>query len=728
MSPVTEKVKTQPSGTGQADESGRSTRVEIAQHAAFWRACRYLKPHLGTIIVSLVCAVLVAVSMVGSLSSMLPILEVLSKGDSVQSWANRQIVERRLGVRLSDNPERLQIISIKENSPAREAGLEPLDLLPLGREQASLILEEISDPSVTEVWITQPPDERRLVRLAEVPTHHRLFRALVYQLPGPHSGYTQKGMWQLATLAAVFGVLAVLVFIGNVLRFFQEYLSEKVAILAVNDIRRRLYDHILHVPIAHFSSTGLSDLTSRLATDTTGLQEGFKSLLGPSVQEPIKVIGVFTFAMFIDPWLTLFIICFTPIMFSLIRRFGKKMRRHSRRALESNASMLAQIEATLAGIRVVKANNAEPYERRRYTRIMSELIHQALKMGRIDAASSPIIESMMTLIIGPVLLFAGYRIFVTEKLKPEVFILIMISLALMGESLRRVSKINNLLQKSNAAAGRIFQVMDLPVERVRHLSRSSADQVSRPRIKLPPLSREIRFENVTFTYPGASSPAVSDVSLTVKAGQSVAVVGRNGSGKTTLLALLPRFYDADSGRILIDGHDIRDVTLKSLRQQISIVTQDSVIFPGTIAQNIAYGVPNASREAIIDAARRAHAHDFIMAKPQGYDTMLGELGGGLSGGQKQRICIARAIFRASPILILDEATSQVDAESEEMIQQAIEEVMHGRTTFVIAHRWATIRSADTIVVLDRGRVVGHGPHERLLAECDAYRQLYERQM
>jgi ABC-type multidrug transport system fused ATPase/permease subunit len=311
----------------------------------------------------------------------------------------------------------------------------------------------------------------------------------------------------------------------------------------------------------------------------------------------------------------------------------------------------------------------------------------------------------------------------------------MASLAFIAESLRRVSKINNLLQKSNSAATRIFEVIDLPVERARYLS-TQTHEVQRPRIKLPTIQREVRFEKVTFSYPGASEPAITSVSLVVPAGKSVAVVGRNGSGKTTLLALLPRFYDPDAGRILIDGCDVRDVTLKSLRDQMSIVTQDSVIFPGTVIDNIAYGqsrdargdVPEAVRRKVEEAAKSAHAHEFIMAKADGYDTMLGEFGGGLSGGQKQRICIARAIFRANPILILDEATSQVDAESEELIQQAIEEVMHGRTTFVIAHRWATIRSADMIVVLDRGQVVGQGSHEDLLKTCDAYQQLYERQM
>lgn len=248
------------------------------------------------------------------------------------------------------------------------------------------------------------------------------------------------------------------------------------------------------------------------------------------------------------------------------------------------------------------------------------------------------------------------------------------------------------------------------------------------RVKLGPIQREIRFEDITFAYPNSSGPALVDVSLTVPRGRCVAIVGRNGSGKTTLLALLPRFYDPQEGRVLIDGVDTRHATLKSLRSQISIVTQDSVIFPGTIEENIKYGSPLATRQEVEAAARRAFAHDFILEKPQGYDTLLGELGGQLSGGQKQRICIARAILRKAPILILDEATSQVDAESEGLIQQAIEGLMHERTTFVIAHRFSTILSADEIVVMDRGRIVGQGRHEDLLATCETYQHLYERQL
>jgi ABC-type multidrug transport system fused ATPase/permease subunit len=314
----------------------------------------------------------------------------------------------------------------------------------------------------------------------------------------------------------------------------------------------------------------------------------------------------------------------------------------------------------------------------------------------------------------------------------------MVALAVIAESLRKASKVNNALQKANAAAARIFELLDQPAEA--EVSRRGRRQDAVAPRRLPVLRSRIDFQGITFSYPNTNSPALNNVTLSVPKGQSVAIVGRNGSGKTTLLALLERYYDPQVGRIAIDGIDIRSVTLASLRQQISIVTQDTVIFPGTIAENIAYGAPLAApdappsprrqalRQEIEAAARRAFAHDFIMEKPGGYDLMLGGLDGQLSGGQKQRLCIARAIFHQSPILILDEATSQVDAESEHLIQQAIEHVMHERTTFVIAHRFSTILSADTIVVMERGRIVGQGKHDDLLKTCETYQQLYKRQL
>jgi ABC-type multidrug transport system fused ATPase/permease subunit len=523
-------------------------------------------------------------------------------------------------------------------------------------------------------------------------------------------------------IATLFGLILVLAVIGNVFRFCHEYLSDRSAISAINDIRKRLYDQILHLPLGYFGKHGTSDVTSRLVSDAQSLQEGFKTVLGQAVAEPIKAVLALLLAAVIDWRLTLFIIVFAPLMAVMIKKFGKKVRRASREALKTSAHMLGQIEGTLVGIRVVKSANAERFERRRYSAIMSDLRKDQLRMARYEAFSTPTLETLGMLAIGCVLIVASWLIFEDKSLDKGGFLLVLACLVGIGESLRRVSKLNNVLQRSNGAASRIFELLDLPIERQRQTG------VQDHLIPLRCFKNRIVFEDVCFQYPGTHHLAIDHLTLEVQKGQSVAIVGRNGSGKTTLLSLLPRFFEPEGGRILIDGIDIRQFTLPTLRRAIAIVTQDPVIFPGTIAENIAYGQPNLSRQQIESAAKEAFAHEFIMQKPLGYDTPLGGLGAQLSGGQKQRLNIARAILRNSPILILDEATSQVDAESEHLIQQAIERLMHERTTFVIAHRFSTILAADTIVVMDQGRIVGQGKHNQLLDNCPTYKQLYERQL
>ena len=472
--------------------------------------------------------------------------------------------------------------------------------------------------------------------------------------------------------------------------------------------------------MSYFGKHGTSDVTSRLVQDSQNLQDGFKTVLGQAIAEPIKAGLALLVAAIIDWRVTLFIIIFAPLMAAMIKKFGKKVRRASRAALQNSAHMLGQIEGTLVGIRVVKSANAERFERRRYGEIMDDLQRDQVNMARYEAYSTPTLETLGMLAVGCVLMFAAYLIFEKKTLSKTEFLLVLFCLVTIGESLRRVSKLNNVLQKSNAAAARIFELLDLPIERI-----NTAGKVRR---MMRGVKRDITFEGVAYQYPNTQTPAVSNLTLRAPRGQSVAIVGRNGSGKTTLLSLLPRFIEPSAGRIAIDGVDIRDLSLRSLRRAIAIVTQDPVIFPDTIANNIAYGQPGATTAQIEDAARQAFAHDFILAKPDGYATHLGGLGGQLSGGQKQRLNIARAIVRQAPILILDEATSQVDAESEHLIQQAIEKLMHERTTFVIAHRFSTILAADTIVVMDQGRVVGQGKHEQLLTGCATYKQLYERQL
>lgn len=711
----------------------------------FLKALTYLWPHRRLVLISTLCAIVCAVASVTGLSTMAPILQVFFKGDTVQAWVDREVACYRMGAKLENDPHSVMMVGTKsyfgEAGPAEKAHV----VTPAVVEQ----IEEMHLPPMPKVSMEDAGKvaiERSVAMLHYLADGKnsqatlKLSGGQVVKLPlKPVTWYMQAGeslgemmpSTAVKSIAAVFAIIACLALISNVFIFFQEYLAERAAILAVNGVRRELYDHILHMPVGYFSLKGTSDATSRLVQDANGLLEGYKAVLGDAILEPTKAIFMFGLAMILSWRLTVFIVLFAPIMAVLIHKFGKKMRRANKRALEKSSAALSQLEGTLIGIRVVKAATAERFERRRYSAILWQLVQQNLRMSRIDSASSPIIESLMFLMCGAIILYAAYLVFDVKppnNLQVNTLIMVMVCLAFMSDSLRKVTKVNNSMQKANAAVTRIFEVLEVPVERRRGLSTAiAADRPDEQTVRLHPISREIRFENISFTYPGAPQAALNDVSLTVAKGTSIAVVGRNGSGKTTLLAMLPRFYDPGSGRITIDGIDIRQATLRSLRGQIGIVTQDSVIFPGTIEQNIAYGFARANRERVMDAAKRAFAHDFITERG-GYETLLGEHGTQLSGGQKQRLCIARAIYRASPILILDEATSQVDAESEHLIQQAIEQVMHERTTFVIAHRFSTILSADTIVVMERGQIIGQGKHDDLLQTCPIYRQLYERQL
>ena len=764
MNAVDRTIPPAPKASSRKKEKG-------ATH--FWRACRFLYPYRWMVTVSVLCAIFVAGSSTTGLGALLPIMRVLIKGDTILTWANREISQHRIGLSFSDESHDLQIVTVKKHehrpllswpgtptplTAAAQAGLEDGDRVVVpqinGQPDQAPVLAALADPNSKSATIDIRDKGPVTIALRPLYWYEATGQRIAAWFPGKDR--------PVQALAMALAFVVALAIVANIVKFFQEYLSDKSAVLAVNDIRRRLYDRVLHIPLSHFNLRGTSDVTSRLTQDAQGLNEGFKTILGQSIQEPAKAIMAFALALFISWPLTLFIVFFAPIMVAFIRKFGKKMRRASKKALVSSAVMLGQIDGSLVGIRVVKGANAERFERRRYTRIMNKLVAEQLRMSRIDSFSEPTMETLTLFVVAGVVLCAAYMMMVKKTLELTDFILVMACLGSIGDSLRRLSKVNNVLQKANSAAGRIFEIMDLPAEKrkepaslpakgaalvvtesgngkVNGNSKAMPAPAARPLLKLQPIQNEVRFENITFSYPGAPSPALENVSLTVPRGKCVAVVGRNGSGKTTLLALLPRFYDPQQGRVLIDGADLRDVTLKSLRNQISIVTQDSVIFPGTIAENIAYGHPLASaspessagkelREQVEQAAKRAFAHDFIMEKPQGYDSLLGGLGAQLSGGQKQRICIARAILRAAPILILDEATSQVDAESEALIQRAIESILHERTTFVIAHRFSTIKSADEIIVMERGQIVGQGSHDELLRNCETYQQLYEHQL
>lgn len=726
-----------PSGVGGGGGRSRGWGGKLGP---FFRALRFVYPYRRRLVVSVVCAVLVGTSGTVGLSMLLPILQVLLAEDTIPRFVDRSLAERRLGATLASETvlvtssaggneggtvaRGVRVVRVSPGSPAASAGLRPGLVLAVPES-------ELADPS--RLTVTLP--DGLTVALHPAPWYATRLRQLASLLPEHPVG----------ALAALLGVVLLLAVVANVFRFFQEHYANVVAFQAVFDLRKRVYDHVLHLPLAYFGRHGTADVTSRLVSDCANLQEGLRLLLGQSVQAPITAGMALALAMWVDWRLTAFIIVCAPAMVAIIRTFGKKIRRATRAALEKNAKMLAQLEASLSGVRVVKGARAERHERRRYVDIMREFLEQQRRMSRYEALTTPTMETLTMAVVSVVVLVAAYLVLIDRSLEVSGFFLIMGCLVAMGENLRRLSKLNNILQRSNAAAGRVFELLDLPTELPRHLH----GPLAAPPRHLPPVRESIVFDHVSFTYPGAASPAVDNVSLEVPRGRVVAVVGRNGSGKTTLLSLLPRYYTPTSGRILIDGTDIATVSLASLRAQISIVTQETVIFPGTVAQNIAYGHPlgalldgrhdSPSVRAVLakvhDAADRAFATGFILDRPGGFFASLDGLGAQLSGGQRQRLCIARAIFRRTPILILDEATSQVDAESEHLIQQAIDGLMRdahstdrATTTFVIAHRFSTILSADEILVMDQGRLVARGQHRQLLSESELYQQLYERQL
>ena len=694
----------EPAATATPIEPRRD-RKRSRDNRDFWRATRALLPYRRTVLISVLCAVLTGAFTAGGLVTLVPLMNVLVKDNTVASFADQIVVERQFSAQLDRDGDAFVVNRVAADRP-----------LPTGHGVAA-VGDRLTPAHVAHLAATDA---------GRVPLYLRVARRVAQLVP-------RDPVWAIGTM---FGLVFVLALLGSTTRFFQEYLSETTAIVAINDIRRRLYDHMLHLPLAYFTRHGSSDLTARLVSDAMGLQEGFKTVLGKAVQAPITAAFSLAAALLIDWRLTIFVIVFTPLMVTVIRKLGKKVRRAMRATLERNAAMLGQIESSFVGVRVVKSAVAEPFERRRYRAILETLRVEQNRMARYDAWSTPLLEMLGMLAGGCVLMIASWLIFRHKTLSIDQLIPLMICLVSTAEPLRQISKLNTIIQKGNAAASRIWEIFNEPREGIAssglRVARGDASRVQSSQLATRnsqlAFNDSITFEHLTFGYPNAGAPALVDVSLTVRKGTSVAIVGRNGSGKTTLLSLLPRFFEPDAGAIRLDGVDVRQWPLRRLRRLIGIVTQEAVLFPGTIAQNIAYADPLRPAGDVEGAARRAFADGFIGQKPLGYATPLDGLGGQLSGGQRQRINIARAILRDTPILILDEATSQVDAESEHLIQGAIAELMRDRTTFVIAHRFSTILGADLIVVMEAGRIVGQGKHDDLLATCETYRQLYERQM
>ena len=497
--------------------------------------------------------------------------------------------------------------------------------------------------------------------------------------------------------------------------YFSAYLMTDIGQRVVRDLRDQLFRHILDQSAAFFSRRSTGQLMSRITHDVSQVQQAVSETVGDLLREGLALFGYAALLFYWDHKLALVCVTGAPVVVYPLVRLGQRVRRSTRRSQEETEHVSHLAAEAFAGHRIVKAFGAEGHEANRFRRASERLYRTNLKITSTVALLPPLMEFLGGLAV-VALIWYGSQEISAGRITQGSFLGFIFAAFMMYTPIKKLSRVNTNLQQALAASERIFHMLDTHTE-VHERPHASA---------LQPLRHRVEFQNVAFTYDdGKGDPILRDVSFRVNAGQMVAIVGLSGAGKTTLVNLIPRFYDVSAGAVLIDGVDVRDVTLRSLRQQVGIVTQETVLFDDTIAVNIAYGSPSATEGEIEGAARAAHAHEFVMQQPQGYQTRIGERGQKLSGGQRQRIAIARALLKNSPILILDEATSALDAESELLVQDALANLMRNRTAFVIAHRLSTVRRADMIIALERGRVAESGTHDQLLANPDGvYAKLY----
>jgi subfamily B ATP-binding cassette protein MsbA len=500
--------------------------------------------------------------------------------------------------------------------------------------------------------------------------------------------------------------------IKGILSFFYRYLVSRVGQKLILNLRNELYSRLVHLPLGFFTKNRTGDIISRGTNDMAKLHDSTASIAG--VVRAGATVLVFAVMMFVKSWqlTTLTALVFPPAIY-VIDRFGRRIKRASIRIQAKLADISSYLERTVFGIRIIKSFATEEWEQTRFTAENRAKYSMAMKRARLSAYLVPMIELITAAGMVSVFWFGFWQV-ITGRLTTGWFIGFIAMVGMVYKPVKTLGTFNAAFQQGLASAERVFRIIDVQPEVY-----DSPDVVSIPGIK-----GDVEFRDVSFAYNGRE-PVLNHINLGVKAGESVALVGPSGAGKTTLVSLLIRFYEVTSGEITIDGYPISKLSLQSLREQVGLVPQETIIFGGTVRENIAYGRFDATEEEITQAAKSANAHEFIVQLPNGYDTPIGEHGLQISGGQRQRLAIARAILKDPRILILDEATSSLDTESEALIQEALANLMKGRTTFVIAHRLSTFVSADRILVLDNGKVVESGTHNELLAKSHLYRSLYQ---
>ncbi|MDP4173028.1 MAG: ABC transporter ATP-binding protein [Bacteroidota bacterium] len=523
---------------------------------------------------------------------------------------------------------------------------------------------------------------------------------------------------KLDALTKICFLILIAFFAKNLFGYLQAYYLAFVEQGIVRDIRNAAYKHLHKLPMSYFKNEKTGNLISRISNDVNVVQASVSAVFLNMIREPLNIIVFLGIAVSISWKLTLFSFGVLPISLLIISWIGLRLRKHSYLLQAKMSDITTVLHETISGVKIVKAFSMEEYENKKFTKETHAFFKLFLKIVRIRNAASPITE-FLSVLIGVFLIGYGGRLVLVEgSLKGAEFVTFLFAIFQLMTPVKELSGVNNRIQESNAAADRVFEIIDTP----------PTIKNSETAIAKNGFSGQIIFKDVSFHYDDSDELVLNNVNFTVNKGESIALVGSSGSGKTTMVDLIPRFYDPTSGGIFLDNTNIKEIRIENLRKLMGIVTQETVLFNDTIKNNIAYGLENYSEDMIIQAAKAANAHDFIMDFPHGYDTIVGERGAKISGGQRQRLSIARALLVNPPIMIFDEATSALDNESEVLVQEAIERLMNDRTTFVIAHRLSTIRNSNKILVLDKGKIVQCGKHEELMEEQKGiYRKLYELQ-
>ena len=517
-------------------------------------------------------------------------------------------------------------------------------------------------------------------------------------------------------------LICIIIFVAILLKNFFAYLSmyylNPIRNRILNDMRTTMYKKILQLPIGFFSDRRKGDIMARFANDLNDVEVSTISVLESLFREPIMIIGYFTYLVILSPQLTLFLVLFLPVAGFILGRVGRSLKKKNQKVLQQFSNMFSTIEETLGGIRVIKAFNAEKKVQQKFDEQTDAIYHLKNRANRRRDLASPLSETMGVTAVLCILFYGGRLILANDSglgLQASDFITYIAFFSQLIQPLKGLSTASFNIQKGAASIERIENLIQMPVL-IQDVPGAKT---------LESFEEAIELKNVSFSYEDVT--VLKNINLRIPKGKTVALVGSSGAGKSTLADLVPRFIDASEGEVLIDGINIKNYTLNSIRNQMGIVTQDAILFNDSIANNIALGVTNADADSIAQAAKIANAHQFILQKEEGYDTNVGERGMKLSGGERQRMTIARAVLKNPPILILDEATSSLDTESERLVQDAIYNLMSHRTSIVIAHRLSTIRHADEIVVLQQGEIVERGTHDSLIRQNGFYKRLVDMQ-